>query len=51
MWQFDIGSAFNAAFVNQINYQVAQNTANNSPGAQQNINQTASNNAVVYQRG
>jgi hypothetical protein len=44
MWTIDLGSAFN-------DYQVAQNTANNSPGAQQGIQQNASNNAVVYQRG
>jgi len=51
MWEINLGSAFNVAFVNQVNYQVAQNTANNSPGAQQGITQNASNSAVVYQRG
>jgi hypothetical protein len=49
MWTFDLGSAFNFAAINQVNYQLAQNTANNSAGAQQGIEQNASNSAVVVQ--
>jgi hypothetical protein len=47
----NLGSAFNLAYIVQTNYQVGQNIATNSPGAQQTLVQTASNNAVVYQQG
>lgn len=48
---FNFGSTFNTAFVNQGNYQLAQNIAINSPGAVQSIGQSASNNAIIFQRG
>jgi hypothetical protein len=47
---FNFGSTFNTAFVNQGNFQLAQNIAINSPGAVQVINQGASNNAFIFQR-
>ena len=48
---FNIGSVLNGAFIFQVNYLVANNTANNSPGARMSINQTASNTAHVTQTG
>jgi hypothetical protein len=51
MVELNIGSVFNGAFIQQINYQVAQNVATNSPGAVQSLTQTASNSATVWQQG
>jgi hypothetical protein len=48
---FNIGSTFNFAALSQANYQLAQNTAVNSPGARQGISQNASNGATVIQLG
>jgi hypothetical protein len=48
---FNIGSTFNFAALSQVNYQLAQNTAYNSPGAVQGISQGAYNGATVIQLG
>jgi hypothetical protein len=48
---FNLGSVFNFAAISQVNSQVAQNTAVNSPGAVQGISQNASNGATVIQLG
>jgi hypothetical protein len=48
---FNFGSTFNFAALSQVNYQLASNTAINSPGAVQVIGQNASNGATVIQLG
>jgi hypothetical protein len=48
---FNLGSTFNFAALSQANYQLAQNTAVNSPGVVQSINQNAANGATVIQLG
>jgi hypothetical protein len=48
---FNLFSTFNVAALSQANYQLAQNTAVNSPGAVQLIGQNAANGATVIQLG
>jgi hypothetical protein len=48
---FNLFSTFNFAALSQTNVQLANNTAINSPGAVQVINQGASNGATIIQFG